>query len=283
MITTAEIRNELKTGGIARKNRYHVEIPIPRKVQDAFIEAGLWLDSRTLSLRCFSTQLPPKSIASTDTRIGGVNEKIPYSRTYDDVTMTFIVDKKMDIKKLFDIWQDVIAPDDFSHVSYLDDITSTVGVHHLSNSESIEYSLFLTSAFPIVVNSLDYSGEDSDSFQSLGVTWAFRTVKRDLGSKPQPLPALPELSSADKNGFNISAVMEFLNDVSMFSLEGEAARWFEKINDFIRGFTGGYGINSMKGLVKRMEFMIDNNSRILDTDRSRILLALAALRKKLGF
>jgi len=282
VISTSEILNDIKLNGIARKNRFLVEIQIPDKVVEAAAAKGVKVDSRTLSLRCYSTQLPPKSIASTDVKIGGVNQKIPYSRTFDDVTMTFLIERNMNTKKVFDIWQDVIAPNDFGHVAYADDISTTVSVSHITNTDTIEYTLFLKKAYPIIVNSLDYANDDNESYQALGVTWTFRTVSSTMDSKETKLTTLPSFDVFNKDGFTVASVMEFTNQLASFNLQGEALLWYQKADNFVGGFTGGYGINSIGSLVKRMEFSVTNNIRFLESDRAKITTAISSLKSKLG-
>ena len=283
MISPKEIKAEIIAGGIARKNRFHVEIPLPASVIQALTEKNITFDEKVMSLRCYSTQLPPKSIATAESKIGGHHHKIPHGKNFDDVVMTFILDKKMSIKKVFDVWQDVIAPNEATHVAYLDDIKSNVSIYHLSETNSIEYSLILKGAYPIMVNALDYTGDDNDSYQAISVTWTFKTVASDLDSKPVEIPMLLETNSAMQEGLNIAYLMETLDEIASFSLQGEALKWYSKINDFIRQFTGGYGVNSMVTLVKRLELSVQNNSRFVDADKVRILSALASLRANLGF
>lgn len=285
MLDSKEIYSEIKKAGIARKNKFHVNLPIPDQVRQEVNRQGIRLDERTLSMRCYSTQLPPKSIAATDVKIGGFNQKVPYNRTYDDVNMTFILDKEMNVKRIFDIWQEVIAPDNATHVAYLHDIVTDLDIYQLNNMDDTEYQLTLKEAYPIVVNSLDYQTDENDSFHVLSITWTFKTVKNDLKPKGVEIPELsiPQTGITDIQGINISAIMDFANELASFSLEGEALRWYNKIDDYIQGFTGGYSVNEMGQLVKRLEFSVESNSRFTESNKTAIGQALSKLRNKLGF
>lgn len=283
MIPSSDIKRELKTGGIARKNRFHVEFTIPDKVLSALQERGIRADERMMSLRCYSSQLPPKAIATTDSKFGGKTIKVPYGMNFDDVVTSFIADRRMDLKRVFDVWQEVISPNSSSHVSYLDDITSNITVHHLSERDEVLYSQKLKKAFPILVNAVDYAGDDNDSYQIIGVTWTFKTVENDNEVSSQlDLPDFLETAVQSIEGLNISYALEFLDDLASFSLQGEAQKWYQKTNDFIRQFTGGYGINSMASLVKRMEYAVEKNTRFVTEDRLNIQSALSNFRDKLG-
>jgi hypothetical protein len=279
-----EFNRDIRMQGIARKNRFDILIDIPQKVQQELTRRGIRYDAGNLAIRCYSTQIPPKSIASTDVKTAGFNQKIPYSRTFDDVTTSFVLDKQMKIKKIFDVWQEVIAPNDASHVAYLDDITTDVVINQLNNKDVSEYAVTLKHAYPIVVNSLDYQTDDNDSYQVVGVTWTFKTVVNDTairGVLEVPAPSTTVIT--DEQGFNVVSIVEFLNKLASFSLQGEALNWYGRINNYIRQYTGGYGVDGMAQLIKRLKFSVDSNQRFLESDRTNISTVLDDLRRKLGF
>ena len=73
------------TTGISRSNRFDVSIPVPLTLIPYVAKA------RRLTYRCESTNLPGKSLETTELKIGSSpTEKYPYRTNFNDIDMTFI-------------------------------------------------------------------------------------------------------------------------------------------------------------------------------------------------
>ena len=72
---------------LARPNRFDVFIPIPVALL-SYYSGG----ARDLSFRCDQAELPSRTLATADRKIGSVPvQKFPYLSTYNDLTLTFLV------------------------------------------------------------------------------------------------------------------------------------------------------------------------------------------------
>jgi hypothetical protein len=275
-----QMRQQLTDGGISHKNRFWVEMVLPEIIEQELQFAGKQVE-RALSMRCMSTQIPPKTIASTESKISGFVQKVPYGRIFDDVSMTYIVDRDMDLKRVFDTWQDIIAPNTHEHVAYLDDVTTNIKIFTLNRADVPSYAVTINQAYPISVAALEYSHEDNDTYQALNVTWTFKTVTYD--DRPAVIdilePDIPE--SVINEGFNIASLFDFLNEIASFSLQGEALKWYAKLNQYLRKYTGGYGIQGMRQLVARIQNSVVKNMRFTTDNREKIQSALQKLKLKL--
>ena len=59
--------------------------------------------ARNLSLRCESAEMPGRTFATTEKKMGSAPvEKFPYHTTYNETTLTFIVSDDMKEKIFFD-------------------------------------------------------------------------------------------------------------------------------------------------------------------------------------
>mgnify|MGYP003349785387 CR=1 FL=1 len=83
---------------VARPNRFDVIVPVPIGLVPYI---GL---TRTLNLRCEAAELPGRTIATTNMKIYGVEEKFPYMTMFNDIDLTFIVEDGMEQKVFFDTW-----------------------------------------------------------------------------------------------------------------------------------------------------------------------------------
>jgi hypothetical protein len=153
---------------IARPNRFDVTIPAP-------LPMLYYLStSRNLTLRCESAELPSRSFATADQKIGSnPTEKHAYQSNYNEANMTFIVSDDMSEKIFFDAWMEFINPTLSFDFNYRNDYISTLTVNQYSVDNKLTYSINLIDAFPVSVNQLDLDWSN-DGHHKLTVTFAYR-------------------------------------------------------------------------------------------------------------
>ena len=74
------------TKDLARPSRFDVNIPIPLTLLP-YVQS-----SRRLNYRCENANLPGRTFATTEQKTYGPIEKYPYLTTYNDISLTFIID-----------------------------------------------------------------------------------------------------------------------------------------------------------------------------------------------
>lgn len=153
---------------IARPSRFDVLIDAPRLI---FTGSEL-LGSSKLSFRCDAAELPGRSISTTDFKIYGPSEKMPYQTAYTDITLTFICGDDMSERKLFDAWLENINPHVNNNFNYKSDYSTTIHVNQYDVTGEPTYSVALYEAFPLSMQSLDLNWS-ADGFHRLSVTFAY--------------------------------------------------------------------------------------------------------------
>jgi len=97
--------------GIARNNKF--EILLPKELDSNQLGYNSML-SDTSELATFyaeSVEIPGKVINTIKTRIQGKNVERPYEFLYEGpLSITFLVDTKMQIRKYFDDWMNLVLP-----------------------------------------------------------------------------------------------------------------------------------------------------------------------------
>jgi len=81
---------------------------------------------RGFSMLCESAEFPGKNVIATDYKIPGTNRiRVPYSREYPEVTMTFLHNVEIPVYDIFSYWIDYISQD-FTSVEnrYFDEIVT---------------------------------------------------------------------------------------------------------------------------------------------------------------
>jgi hypothetical protein len=152
---------------VARPNRFDVEVPVPITLIPF---RGM---SRILKMRCENAELPSRTFATADRKIGANPvEKFPYQPNYNDVTLTFIVDDDMETKIFFDTWQEFINPTYSFNFTYKLDYVTNVVINQYDVHNKVTYSINLIDAYPISVNQLDLDWS-ADGHHKLTVVFAY--------------------------------------------------------------------------------------------------------------
>lgn len=153
---------------VARPNRFDVTIPAPLPMM-YYLPT-----SRNLTLRCETAQLPSRTFATADQKIGSnPTEKHAYQSNYNESEMTFIVSDDMSEKIFFDAWMEFINPTMSFDFNYRNDYISTLTVNQYSVDNKKTYSINLIDAFPVSVNQLDLDWSN-DGHHRLSVVFAYR-------------------------------------------------------------------------------------------------------------
>lgn len=107
-----DIRSRFQT--VAIDNKYQAFIEPNNVIYRAAADAGIsrrFVDE-DLGLFVIDAVLPGSSFADIEV-VGdrqGITERMPYSRIYDDVTFTFLVDRKYNVLKFFESWLKTVNP-----------------------------------------------------------------------------------------------------------------------------------------------------------------------------
>lgn len=152
---------------LARPNRFDVRIPVPVALS-YFAKT-----SRDLTFRCEATELPSRTLATTGMKVYNIEEKFPYQTTYNDITMTFMVEEDMMAKKFFDAWLNYINPTTNLNFRYKTDYAVSLLINQYNSQNQPTYSVNLIDAYPISVNQMDLDWSIDDKYHRLVVTFAY--------------------------------------------------------------------------------------------------------------
>ena len=186
----------IREDSLARVNRFEVMIPSPRGMSDV---------NRTYadftSLYCEMASLPPVNISTKSFKIFGPTYQRPFGAEYggEGISLTFHVDRDMNVKKFFDDWTSIVVDPDSGLVNYQENYTSTITLKQLDEQENITYELELYEAFPRSSNLLELNNSAQNQTHRLNVLFAYRYWKdtgREFQTIPQDSPRSRELQQA---------------------------------------------------------------------------------------
>ena len=207
-------RSQILDGnGLARNNRFEVEIGVP---------AGMKSRSRSygdiVSLYVEQTNIPGLNIASKAFKIFGPTYQRPFTSEYggEGISMTFHMDQYMKIRNFFEDWMHlIIDPDDFT-VGYQEDYITTIKIKQLDEQDTITYEMELYEAFPRNMNIMDLNNSASNQTHRLNILFAYRywrNVDTPRQTNPTDIPRsiqYPEVPIID-NGNSVFDSNRFIN------------------------------------------------------------------------
>lgn len=153
-----EFISKVKNTGLAKTNRYRVTIATPMLMM-GFIQSG-----RLITLFCESTSLPGQVITTIEQRIMGETREFPYSKMYDNITLSFYIDNNFEVKGFFDNWLNSVSNTQNKITSYYKDyIAPTVLIEVLPmDSEIATYTITLHEVYPKAISSILLSADSRE-------------------------------------------------------------------------------------------------------------------------
>lgn len=162
--------------GLARNNHFLVQLSLPSKLA---VSDPTKTNLEKILLFCDQAQLPGVSYGTNQVRTYGEFREVPYEKLYEQVTLSFYVDKDLYVKNLFEEWINLIQDRktrDFEFpVNYMTDIE----IYVLDTEDNKKYKIKLKNAYPKAVNAvqLDYSAKD---IMKLQVTMTYKYYEDTL-------------------------------------------------------------------------------------------------------
>jgi hypothetical protein len=183
--------------GLARTNLFNVEISTPVCIARSPVGSV----PRLLNLFCQSANFPATNIGVRELKIAGPTYKRPYNIDYggEGITLTFLVDRNMNIKSYFDLWMShIINPDEYYvyyneentryttdiHIKQIAEIKQGLKVYENNGEETITpaedtddlYYIKLEDAFPRNIGMIELDTTAQNSVHKLSVNFAYRKV-----------------------------------------------------------------------------------------------------------
>jgi hypothetical protein len=154
-------------------------VPVNRYVAMIFPPLSPPIDTKTLSMRVESAELPGKTITTSEARLYGPIRKIPYNLGFIDSTFTFMCsDNYLIEKRLFDNWANYIVDQDTFNAEYYDSLIGSINLQLLNDMNEIMYEVEYLEAFPINVSAINVGYGQMNDYAKFSVTFSYRKWKR---------------------------------------------------------------------------------------------------------
>lgn len=156
--------------GIAKPSKFEITITPPAALSQNFDT------SKLASMYCEVANFPSLTVNTKQHYMYGPAYQRPVNTDYggDGISVTFLVDQNMDIKKFFEAWMFSIVDKDSYNVNYQDNYVSPILISQLDNNDEPIYSIKLLDAFPRTMDSMGLNSSAMNSAHRLTVVFAYR-------------------------------------------------------------------------------------------------------------
>ena len=163
--------SRMKTGGMARTNRYSIVLTNPKSVV-AYVQ-----DMEKILLFCDSINLPGININTAQIRTFGEMREMPYEFNYDPIQVSFYVDGQMLIKDYFDQWINSIQRGETRTLNYYKQyICPQMQIYVEDVQDKKTYEVELYEVYPKTVSPIQM-GYDQKDIMKIQVTFMFKYWK----------------------------------------------------------------------------------------------------------
>lgn len=172
----------LSKSGLARVNRFEIQLNPPIAPRESAVLTSLY---------CEVANFPPLTLFVKPFKIFGPTYQRPTTSEYggDGMSMTFHMDRNMNIKRMFDDWLEFIVDKNTFTVRYQDEYARPIQVRQLDEQNNVMYEITLIDAFPRSITLMDLNMSAQNQTHRLNVIFAYRYWRRtDPIADPQPQP-----------------------------------------------------------------------------------------------
>lgn len=207
-----------KHAGVQKPTLFNVTIPMPPVLQLLY---STGTETQDLSMLCFATQIPGPQIDTKPVRRYGYGlpEDMPFNTVFTPVELIFIGDGESYIINFFRTWQRSIQEHSSEGIintppsigpnrttvnmlpylfNYKDDYVTALSINLYDTTTKLVDKVYLREAYPVNIQNIDLSWENTNNFMAIAVTFTFRDLSYDQTTIPNLLgQVLPSSLGAD--------------------------------------------------------------------------------------
>jgi len=184
MTTLQEFTSVLNKNKLATPTRYRVDILPPAGLSGEILENAVGSGqneisvtsdvTEQISMYCSEFVFPSQNLATVESRYIGNVRKIPYLKTYDDLTAIFYCSEDLREYRYFLKWQELAIAKEHE-VNFYEDYIGSIVVTQLDKSLKQVYTFpTINEVYPLTVNSVPIAYVRNNEFSRCVVTFAWR-------------------------------------------------------------------------------------------------------------
>jgi len=158
-----------RSGGMARSNRYEVEITAHRDHPGGST-------NNTINLHCSTITMPGHNLEQQTQKLGSepATEIVQGHDYAGNITATFYLDANLETKSWFDKWQEMTFDRDTHKVKYYENYIGEMNIYQLGNDGERAYGIKCMEVYPATIGGIEYAYESTDTIALLSVEFAYK-------------------------------------------------------------------------------------------------------------
>lgn len=207
-----EFITELKRGGLARTNRFAVNFTMPSILGGG---ASPFMDLRQAQLLVENVQLPSVNLNTIQNRTYGEYRETPYETVYDNINISFYVDREMKVKTLFEAWvlgiqgYDTTNPGNGSgsrNFRYYNEYTTDMNIWVQDTTDQSLYAVALYECYPKTIGSITLDNNSKD-IMKMNVTMQYKFWRPGVIDGQRAIPTAQAWTGLGNQNFGIGSVL----------------------------------------------------------------------------
>lgn len=176
--------------GVMKSSRFRAEFTLPRGVSGGGsthavntralsnnIKAAEQGYNKTgaINLKCNLATFPERTLQTIDFKSNSVNFKMPWSTSYNPISLSFYADGNLDTREYFELWQSCVMNFGNNTMNFYNEYVSDVKLYLQNDSGADAYGIILYEAYPMSISLMDISYGNSSTVLNIMISLSFKS------------------------------------------------------------------------------------------------------------
>lgn len=176
--------------GVMKSNRFRAEFNLPSGVSgksgthavntkamaSAIKSADTGFNSKSsINIKCHTATFPQRMLQTLEFRCNSVQFKVPYTASYDGISLTFFADGNMDTREYFELWQSAIINFGNNTANFYKEYVSDIKLYIQNEAGDDTYGIILYEAYPMQISMFDMSYGMRSTPLNIQVLFSFKS------------------------------------------------------------------------------------------------------------
>lgn len=176
--------------GVMKSSRFRAEFNLPRGVSGGGsthavntsalaskikgVESTLNKNG-AVNVKCNMATFPERSLQTIDFKSNSVNFKMPWSTSYQPISLSFYADGNLDSREYFELWQSCVMNFGNNTMNFYNEYVSDVKLYLQNDSGADAYGIILYEAYPVNIGLMDISYGNSSTVLNVMISLSFKS------------------------------------------------------------------------------------------------------------
>lgn len=281
--------SHVKRYGFDKPNRFKVEIPIPKILEDLskddnkkklnkfvkFVKIIMGTNiTRGLSVMCEQTEMAGLTLNTTE----NFKDKLAYSTMYGNQQFIFNLSADMKEKIFIDAWMDSIVDNVSGDVSYYDDYTINLVVHKQNSQNRTIQSIILYDCYPVTLTPITISHTEQNTITKMSVQFAYRywdSIEGGINGKYSDFnqTVLGPIIGETLNNPLVQKGLTVIKEYTGADLTAEGLNVFNQLDSIVENVVG-LGIGKSTTILNTLKADSNSNNKLSNGDKTVIADAI---------